>query len=246
MTEQDDYLWSGEGAVDDPFVTELEARLAPLDDADELLAGIDLDGLLTKADARVAEAFAEQLQIAPPASPDAAQARDKVVQLRPLERQAPAQRSRAATWGWLAAAVAVLGLSVAVLAGEHQARLSAQESAEITGAAGAPRVIIDALPHVTEALRSACVTPPTTAAEPMPGCKPKAVHPGLSRCALALPPGSSASFELRLHEGVEQIEASQAEPATRACVEAAIGGVALGFGAEQRARIELRGPAAGE
>lgn len=232
MTEQDDYLWSGEGAVDDPFVAELEARLAPLDDAEELLAGIDLDGLAARE--REAAAFADQIHIVPEpaASLDAPVAHDKVVQLRPAEAQqtdlasdqnpAPAGTG----WLWLAAAVAVLGLSVGVLATGMQAP-GVERGAEISGAAAtASRVLIDAPADLHAPLRSA--------------------HASLSDCALGLEPGASMTFELDIHQTVELSGATNASDQTLVCVEAAVERLPLSRTTPARVQVELRGPAADE
>lgn len=244
MTDPDAYLWTGEGPVDDPFVAELEARLAPLDDSEQLLAGLELEDLAARAldgcdsDGRELDALAEQISLAgAPLTGEAASVADKVVQLRPLEPEQPPLGPRAGPWTWLAAAVAVLGLSVAVLASERRAQLSA--AAHVGGPRSAPRVIVDAPPELHEHLRSACVSPPATVDEPAPGCEPDALYPGLSRCALGLAPGSSARLELTIHDGVEGVETIEADAATQACVAEAVDGLALGLGEPQRVRIEL-------
>ena len=229
MTEQDDYLWSGEGAVDDPFVAELEARLAPLDDAEELLAGIELDGLAARE--LEASAFADQIHIVPdPTAPlDEPVARDEVVQLRPAEAKQAANDAPAPTgsgWLWLAAAVAVLGLSVGVLATGMQAS-SGPRGVDITGAAAAAsRVLIDAPADLHAPLRSA--------------------HASLSDCALGLEPGASMTFELSVHQTLELSGATNADDQTLICVEAAVERLQLSRATPARVGVELRGPAADE
>ena len=238
MTEHD-YLWDQRGLADE-FVVELERRLAPLDEAEDFAADLDLEAL---ADASSSEATTGE-DPGPNADNDAADDIDDAVddavdddanddavililhETRPAQAERhPDAESRARSWPWLAAAVAVLGLSVGVLVSEGETRRErARTAVEIGASEGSGRVVITADDQATHVrLRPA--------------------HADLSGCALELEGDASRSLELRIDAGVVEFIApptAEVSDPVRDCVEAAAR--ALELDAPARFELELHGP----
>lgn len=110
----DEYVWDRSGEPD-PFARALEQRLAPLDEAEAIIASLELD---VDADADDDGAQVVYLHVSP-------------------ERPAPRQRA----WPWLAAALLLLTASVGLLV--SAARAPASTTAEVAGAT-AGRIVIEA------------------------------------------------------------------------------------------------------
>ena len=130
----DEYLWDRSGEGDD-FLRALERRLAPLDEAEQIMASLELERSADQAEVEHA-GLARQ------------EARDEVVSLRPRppEASSPADAPRSSEtrralgrgWPWLAAAVAVLAVSVGSLFGSP--RLAAPSTLLHVGGSGDARV----------------------------------------------------------------------------------------------------------
>lgn len=118
----DEYVWDRSGEPD-PFARALERRLAPLDEAEAIVASLELD-----VDADDDGAQVVYLHVSP-------------------ERPTPRQRA----WPWLAAALLLLTASVGLLV--STARAPASTTAEVAGATAGRIVIEASDPAVLVAMR---------------------------------------------------------------------------------------------
>ena len=203
----DEYLWTGEGqGAADEFVAALERGLAPLDDAEAIGEGLELDALAERLGRWDKHDKREGLEgLEGPSEQD----RDGgvVLALHPPEprRVAPMGEGHPRNWLWLAAAIVVLGVSVGVLAHDRGQRQAGPSSLEVAGS-GSGRVIV-------------------TATDPPTHVRLRSVYASLSRCVVELEPGSAGSFDLHLEAGaltlVERGLQTQAQTDLGACVEAA-------------------------